>query len=143
MRLLRHQLTLSTAEPIGFVDLTETVRAWVRASGVRDGLLTVTSPHTTARLTVNEQEPRLQADMVRFLAQLAPADAPYAHNLDTVDDRPNAHAHLLGLFLNATETIPVADGDLQLGTWQALFFVELDGPRERRTVQLQLLGVAA
>jgi secondary thiamine-phosphate synthase enzyme len=143
MRLHRHQLTLRTTQPLAFVDLTAEVRAWVRASGVRDGLLTVTSRHTTARLTVNEREPRLQADMVRFLERLAPAGEPYGHNAAPVDDRPNAHAHLLGLFLNATETMPVADGDLLLGAWQSLFFVELDGPREARMVHLQLLDASA
>lgn len=143
MPVHRHHLDLATSQPIEFVDLTDAVVAWVRASGVRDGLLTVSSPHTTARITLNEREARLQEDMVRFLDRLAPADAPYGHNVAPVDDRLNAHAHLLGLFLNATETIPVADGTPQLGRWQALFLVELDGPRPRRTVHLQLLGVDA
>ena len=140
MPILRHSLTLASSAPIEFLDITEPVRAWVRASGVRDGLLTVTSPHTTARITRNERERELQRDMVRFLEQLAPRDADYGHNVAPVDDRLNAHAHLLGLFMPAGETIPVADGDLLLGGWQALFFVELDGPRARREVHLQLLG---
>jgi secondary thiamine-phosphate synthase enzyme len=59
-----------------------------------------------------------------------------------VDDRDNAHSHLLGLFLNASETIPVAGGELVMGGWQSIFFIELDGPRERREVRLQLLGEA-
>ncbi len=140
MRVHRHTLTLATGQPIEILDLTERVRVWVRECGVRDGLLTVTSPHTTARITVNEREARLQEDMVRFLERLAPRDEPYGHNADPVDDRLNAHAHLLGLFMNATESIPVADGDLVLGQWQSLFFVELDGPRAHREVLLQLLG---
>jgi secondary thiamine-phosphate synthase enzyme len=142
MNILHHTLTLASCAPIEFIDLTETVRAWVRASGIRAGLLTVTSPHTTARITRNEREVELQRDMVRFLERLAPADGEYGHNLAPVDDRLNAHAHLLGLFMPAGETIPVADGELVLGAWQALFFVELDGPRERREVHLQLLGAA-
>ncbi len=136
---LRHSITLATTQPIELVDLTDRVRAWVRACGVRDGLLTVMSPHTTARITINEREAELQRDMVRFLQQLAPADEAYGHNAAPVDDRLNAHAHLLGLFLNASETIAIADGDLMLGAWQALFFVELDGPRGHRAVQLQLM----
>jgi secondary thiamine-phosphate synthase enzyme len=143
MLLQRHRLTLRTTAPIAFVDLTAEVGAWVRASGVRDGLLTVTTQHTTARLTVNEREARLQDDMGRFLAQLAPAGGPYRHNEETVDGRPNAHAHLLGLLLSATETIPVVGGALQLGAWQALFLVELDGPRPERSVHLQVMGTAA
>jgi secondary thiamine-phosphate synthase enzyme len=140
MPILRHQLALATTAPIEFIDLTERVRAWVRASCVRDGVLTVTSPHTTARITRNEREPELQRDMVRFLDQLAPAGGDYGHNVAPVDDRLNAHAHLLGLFMPASETIPVTDGELVLGEWQALFLVELDGPRAQREVHLQLLG---
>lgn len=142
MAILRHQLPLATTAPIEFIDLTEAVRAWVRASGIRDGLLTVTSPHTTARITRNEREAELQRDMVGFLQRLAPPDGAYGHNAAPVDDRLNAHAHLLGLFMPASETIPVAGGELLLGSWQALFFVELDGPRERREVHLHLMGPA-
>ena len=137
---LVHRLTLATVHPIEIQDLTDAVRAWVKASGVRHGLLTVMSPHTTARITINEREGELQKDMVRFLEWLAPADGEYGHNRAPVDDRLNAHSHLLGLFLNASESIPVVDGDLLLGGWQSLFFVELDGPRESREVVLHLMG---
>ena len=142
MPIAHHTLALATDAPIAFIDLTDAVRAWVRGTGIRDGLLSVTSPHTTARITRNEREPELQRDMVRFLERLAPAGAAYGHNLAPVDDRLNAHAHLLGLLLPASETIPVAGGELVLGRWQALFFVELDGPRAQREVHLQLLGTA-
>jgi len=136
---LRHALTLETTAPIAILDLTETVRAWVQASGVGDGLLTVLSPHTTARITLNERDPALQRDMVAFLERIAPREGDYEHNLDTVDDRANAHAHLLGLFMPASVSVPVTGGDLELGGWQSLFLVELDGPRTTRTVQLHLL----
>lgn len=142
MPTLHHTLSLDTAHPIELVDLTESVRAWVAGTGVREGLLVVRSPHTTARITLNEREAELQRDMVRFLERLAPAGADYGHDRAPVDDRRNAHAHLLGLFLNASETIPVVAGELELGGWQALFFVELDGPRQRREVRLHLIPTA-
>ena len=142
MTILRRQLTLATSQSIEFIDLTDAVRAWVRATGIRDGLLTVTSPHTTARIARNEREAELQQDMTRFLETIAPPDGSYGHNRAPVDDRLNAHAHLLGLFMPASESIPVADGELVLGSWQALFFVELDGPRAAREVHLQLMGEA-
>jgi len=142
MTILQHTLTFASGTPIEFIDFTEAVRAWVRASEIRDGLLTVTSPHTTARVTRNEREPALQQDMLRFLERLAPAGASYGHDLAPVDDRLNAHSHLLGLLLPASETIPVSDGELLLGGWQALFLVELDGPRPRREVHLHLMGAA-
>jgi secondary thiamine-phosphate synthase enzyme len=81
--------------------------------------------------------------MVTFLKRLVPRDGDYLHNLAPVDDRDNAHAHLIGLFMNASESIPVRDGELLLGGWQSVFFVELDGPRPRREVSLQFIGLFA
>ena len=141
MQVRRHRLQIVSRLPIEVVDITEPVRAWVRETGVRDGLLTLISQHTTARMHINERDAALQRDMVQFLTRLVPRDGPYEHNADTVDGRDNAHAHLLGLFVNASETIPVANGELLLGGWQSVFFIELDGPREQREVQLHLLGV--
>jgi secondary thiamine-phosphate synthase enzyme len=141
-RILTHRLAVATTQPIEILDITEQVRAWVRSTGVTHGLLTVMSPHTTARITVNERETELQRDMIRWLEALAPAAAEYGHNRAPVDDRLNAHAHLLGLIMNASESIPVADAALDLGGWQSLFFVELDGPRPQRDVKLHLLAVA-
>jgi secondary thiamine-phosphate synthase enzyme len=142
MKIVRHQIQLATTDPIQVVDITQEVRDWVSESGIRDGLLTLISHHTTARVNLNEREAQLQRDMVSFLKRLVPRDGDYLHNLAPVDDRDNAHSHLLGLFLNASETIPVAGGELVMGGWQSIFFIELDGPRERREVRLQLLGEA-
>jgi secondary thiamine-phosphate synthase enzyme len=133
-------LEFATAEPIQILDVTETVRDWIASTGIIEGLLTVTSPHTTARVNVNEREAQLQRDMVTFLKRLVPRDGDWLHNLAPVDDRDNAHAHLLGLFMNSSESIPVAGGALVLGGWQSIFFIELDGPRDRRGVDLHLLG---
>ena len=129
MHILRHRIELATAEPIQIIDITGQIRDWVASTGIRDGLLTLISPHTTARVNVNEREAQLQRDMITHLKRLVPRDGDYLHNLAPVDDRDNAHAHLLGLFMNASETIPVADGALLLGGWQSIFFIELDGPR--------------
>lgn len=140
MPVLRHTLAVRTQSAIEFVDVTEAVRAWVAAQGIADGLVTVSTPHTTARVVINERDPALQRDMVRHLQAFVPGDRAYEHNQHTVDGRDNAHAHLAALFMPASESVPVAGGQLQLGAWQALFFVELDGPRERREVQVQVLG---
>ena len=142
MKILRHRIELATIEAIQILDITGQVRDWVTASGVKDGLLTLISPHTTARINVNEREAQLQRDMITYLKRLVPRDGDWLHNLSTVDGRDNAHSHLLGLFMNASETIPVAGGELVLGGWQSIFFIELDGPRELRGVELQILGRA-
>jgi secondary thiamine-phosphate synthase enzyme len=140
MVTLRRQLVRTTTDPICLVDLTGEVLEWVRSAGVRNGLLTVTSMHTTARITCNERDPALQQDMIRFLERLVPADAAYGHNRDAIDGRANTHAHLLGLLMPTSEAIPVIDGHLALGAWQSIFLVELDGPRDRREILLQVIG---
>ena len=140
MPVRRHTIRLETTAPIAFLDISDDVRRWTESQGLRQGLLSVHSPHTTARIVVNERDAALQRDMLRHLARFAPADAEYEHNAQTVDGRDNAHAHLAALYMPASETLHLVDGLLQLGTWQALFFVELDGPRPRRDVHLLLLG---
>ncbi len=141
MKILRHRIELETVEPIQIIDMTEQIRDWVASSGIKDGLLTLISLHTTARVNVNERESELQRDMVTHLKRMVPRDGDYLHNLAPVDGRDNAHAHLLGLFMNSSETIPLSGGELVLGGWQSIFFIELDGPRERRGLELQLLGI--
>jgi secondary thiamine-phosphate synthase enzyme len=133
-------ISLQTTAPIQIVDITEEVRQRCARSGVHDGLVTLLSRHTTASICLNERETQLQRDMVTFLKRLVPRDGDYLHNLAPVDDRDNAHAHLLALFTNASESIPIAGGELLLGGWQSIFFVELDGPRPERSVTLQFLG---
>ncbi len=140
MRVHRHTLSIRTQQPIEFIDISEELRRWTESQGLRNGLLTVSSPHTTARVVINEPDAALQRDMKAQLERFAPADIPYEHNRHTVDGRDNAHAHLAALFMPATESVMLAEGQLQLGAWQAVFFVELDGPRDRREVQLQLMG---
>lgn len=133
-------LTLATTAPIALIDITQEVRAACAETGVRDGLLTLMSRHTTACLNINESEAQLQKDMLTFLKRFVPRDGDYLHNIAPVDDRDNAHAHLLGLMMTASVSIPIIDGELALGTWQSIFFVELDGPREARGLLLQVMS---
>ncbi len=140
MKFFLSKLHLVTTEPIQVLDITAQVIGLLEQSGVRNGLLTLISNHTTAFVNLNELESNLQRDMVEFLRRVAPAGGNYRHDEDPVDDRPNAHAHLAGLFMNATESIPVTDGRLLLGGWQSILFVDLDGPREARTVHVHILG---
>jgi secondary thiamine-phosphate synthase enzyme len=140
MKSIARQIRLATTEPIQLLDITAEVDALLRSVALRDGIVTLMSPHTTSRVNLNERESELQQDMQDFLARLAPRDGDYRHNREPVDGRDNAHSHLLGLFMNATETVPFADGRLLLGGWQSIFFVELDGPRPERVVNAHFLG---
>src|SRR5919108_6005281 len=141
------RLVLETREPIQFLDVTDQVAAFVRESGLRDGMVTVFSRHTTAAVCIQEAEPLLLEDLREFLERNAPSEAHYRHNdfrVRTVhmhdDESPNGHAHCLQLMLGSSESVPVADGELLLGTWQRIFLVELDGPRTSREVLIQALG---
>ena len=139
MKHVFHEIKLNTEQPIEFVDITDSVRDALSNSGIRDGLLTVFSRHTTCAVKVNEKCDRLQLDMQELLEKTVP-NANYKHDSDTVDDRPNGRGHLMSLMLNASETIPVVDGNLLLGNWQSVFFVELDGPRSERGVAVRVIG---
>lgn len=135
------RISLRTSARIEILDITDRIRNVFDRNRIQNGQMTICSTHTTAFVALNESEPLLQRDMVDFLTALVPCDATtYRHNLNPVDGRPNAHSHLLGLFMNASETILVSNGELLLGDWQSIFFVELDGPREERTLRVQLAG---
>ncbi len=132
---------IQTVEPIQFVDLTDIINAHLADNGCVSGQVTVFSRHTTAAIKINEAEELLLADFKTMLARLCPADAHYHHNDMSrrkppiaPDERPNAHSHLMHLLLSTSEHIPVMDGRLALGTWQRVFMVELDGPREREVM---------
>jgi secondary thiamine-phosphate synthase enzyme len=144
---LCRRLEFETREPIQFLDLTEEVINLVRSSGLRNGVVTIFSRHTTAAVCIQEAEPLLLQDLCEFLQRSAPAQAHYRHNdfrVRTVhmhdDESPNGHAHCLQLMLGSSESVPVTQGELLLGTWQRVFLVELDGPRPRREVVLQAIG---
>ena len=142
------QIDLVSTEPIQLLDITDDVAAFSREFGGWHGTISIFSRHTTAAVRIQEDEPLLLQDLREFLTRLAPPDAPYGHNDFRVrtehmhpDERPNGHSHCLHLLLGASALVPVVAGVLQLGTWQRIFVVELDGPRADRQVQLHLTGL--
>ncbi|HPQ81173.1 MAG TPA: secondary thiamine-phosphate synthase enzyme YjbQ [bacterium] len=133
------EISFDTKGAVEFIDLTERVRNIFAESGVRDGQVSVFTRHTTTAIKVNERCERLQHDMTSFLERVVPR-APYRHDEATVDGRANARGHIISLLLGASETVPAAEGRLLLGDWQSIFFVELDGPRRRRSVFVTVTG---
>lgn len=133
-------ITLSTDEHLKFIDITDKVKGALAKSDIANGILNVYCNHTTASITINERCPRLQRDMEELLKKIAPRDDAYQHNVDTVDGRANAHSHLMSLMLNSSESMPVTDGEMRIGEWQCVFFIELDGPREGREVFISVMG---
>jgi len=130
-------ITLSTKQPRECIDLTAQVAEVVRRSGVRRGICQIYSLHATASIVVNENaDPNIGIDLLTALDRAVPQRAGWLH--DRIDD--NAQSHILAAILGPSETVPVEDGKLLLGTWQAILLVELDGPRAERRVAVQVLG---
>ena len=147
-RLLCEAIEYETTDAPQFVDITDDISRIVTASGIQFGQVTAFSQHTTAAVKINENEPLLLRDLARVLRQFAPPTAYYEHNDFTrrtvnmnEDECANGHAHVQHLFLSSSETIPVVDGRITLGTWQRVFLVELDHPRLRR-VLVNVVGAA-
>ena len=146
MQLVSHYLTFDTTEAIDILDITADIQQQVTATGVTQGHVVAFSCHTTTALTVNEAEERLLVDIKTYLRKLAPPQNRYLHNdlhlRDVPPDEPiNAHSHLMAMTLGNSETVPILDGQLALGTYQSIMLVDLDGPRQGRTVLIQICGV--
>lgn len=121
---MRIRVESTTREQL--LDITARVQEQVAASGIRDGTVHLWSLHTTCALTVNEgADPDVARDIVEFLRRLVPRDAPFRHA------EGNSDAHLKVAFLGPGLTLLVEGGRLVLGTWQAVFLAEFDGPRPR------------
>ncbi len=120
-------IEIQTSSRAELIDITDRVRAMVGQSGIENGICVISTRHTTSGIIINENERGLRKDILEMLEALVPEDKSYAHN--QIDN--NAHSHLRAVLLGMSETIPIEDGHLVLGTWQSIFFVELDGPRTR------------
>jgi len=108
------------------VDITAEVRRVISQSGVRNGLCHVFVPHTTAAVTINEKaDPAVARDITSALERLVPPDDAYRH------EEGNSDAHVKSTLVGASEFLVVHEGSPVLGTWQAVFFCEFDGPRSR------------
>jgi secondary thiamine-phosphate synthase enzyme len=121
-------MRIDTNRAVELIDITDDVLAEVYKSSIQNGICLVSTTHTTTAIIINENEPGLLSDMFNLLNKLVPPGAGYNH--DRIDN--NADSHLRAMLLGSSETVPIVDGKLVLGTWQRIFFVELDGPRQRK-----------
>lgn len=140
MALHRHLLDLNTQKSIEVIDITASVRDFVKTIRLKEGFLHLASQHTTMGLVVNERCESLQKDLVDFLGRLAPPRASYRHDEVAGDGRPNTHSHLLAHLIPSQVTLVVSGGEPELGSWQSIFAIELDGPRRSRKIHLTALG---
>ena len=122
----------------GFVDLTADVAKFVREAGAHEGAVTLFIRHTSASLTIQENaDPSVLADLETALARLAPEDFAWTHDTEGRDDMP---AHVKTMLTGVSLQIPVLNGELALGTWQAIYLVEHRSRPHARDVVLQFLG---
>jgi secondary thiamine-phosphate synthase enzyme len=129
-----HTLRLSTTRPNEMVNITAQIQNLVTQSGVKRGLCLIHAPHTTAGIAVQEGfDPDVTRDILASLGALVPRQGDYQHA------EGNSDAHIKALMTGSSQTLPVEYGKLQLGRWQAVFFCEYDGPRER-SVWVQIVA---
>ncbi|NOT62244.1 MAG: YjbQ family protein [Acidobacteria bacterium] len=135
-------LQIATDERVQLKNLTTELAAFVERAAVRDGVLHVSSLHTTAGFVLNETQDALLADVKTLFEQIAPRNVYYQHNDGALSDcsRKNADAHLRALVVGHSLSIPVENGKLKLGQWQQVLFSEFDGPNQRK-VHLQVMGI--
>jgi len=128
MKNARDILEIRTQQRLEIQDITTELEGILSRSGVKDGLLNVFSRHSTSGVVINENESGLVEDFKLSLEKIIPQGAGYQH--DHIDN--NADSHIRGFLLGGSQTVPVENGRMMLGTWQSVFFVELDGPRHRK-----------
>lgn len=126
---------IRTYQKCCMVNITASIREVLKESGLRDGIVVVDCPHTTAGMTINENaDPDVVRDLLKALEAMVP-------QIDYQHAEGNSPAHLKASLMGNSVTVPVAHGELALGTWQGIYFCEFDGPRTRR-FYVQTIGDA-
>jgi secondary thiamine-phosphate synthase enzyme len=120
-------ISINTSSPEEFRDITSSVEEKVKKSGIKDGIVTVFVPHTTAAVTINENaDPSVTQDIISTLDKIIPPRGNYSHM------EGNSHAHIKSSLIGSSRQIIISGGRLKLGTWQGIYFCEFDGPRNRQ-----------
>lgn len=135
MSIIHDMIHINTNQNVEVINITSNVNDIIRKHDTTNGLVNLSTKHTTSSIMINEDEEGLKKDYVKFLEKIVPNDN-YLH--DRIDN--NATSHLKAMLTTPTQTLPIIDGKISLGTWQSIFFVELDGPRSNRTINIMIIG---
>ncbi len=133
MTVKTHSFKINTNKNFEIIDITSKVNELV---DIEEGIISIFSKHSTSAIVVNENEQGLLSDFELMLSNLVTDKYSYQH--DRIDN--NAKSHLKSFLLSSSECLPVKNSKLDLGTWQSVFFIELDGPRSSRTITLTMVG---
>lgn len=140
MVIISKSLKISSSSNFQIMDITRDVVAVLneinKENKMDNGIVNIFTKHSTSAIRVNENEKGLLLDFEEALKDIVKETDNYKH--DFIDN--NAASHIRAFLLGSSETIPIVDGRLDLGTWQSIFLVELDGPRSNRTVELTFIG---
>ena len=132
---MKKTFTISTTSRVELIDITSKVASFVRDSGVNSGICLVYVPHTTAAVTINENaDPSVVRDIKAELNKIIPFDDGYTHM------EGNSAAHIKATLVGPSEAIPISNSQLELGTWQGIYFCEFDGPRTRTFIVTIIKG---
>lgn len=140
--MIKHEtLKVATEDRLQFMDLTKRIRDRLQRYNIKEGLVILSSLHTTTALFINEWQEALLHDLRVLLDRLVRERDGYRHDDQRYSDcdRGNAHSHLRSVLLSRQLSVPVVDGEMALGTFQSIIFAELDGPRERH-IHLQVIA---
>ena len=138
--LIKKSLKIDSHSNFQIIDITSDVFAVLNEINNKkdnpvSGIVNIFTKHSTSAIVINENENGLLNDFEKILKEVVPENDNYKH--DRIDN--NAASHLRAFLLGSSETIPIAEGKLDLGTWQSVFFIELDGPRRNRTIDLTFI----
>jgi len=129
-------LKLKTDKNKELIKITSEIENFVSKKDVKEGLCIVFSLHVTGSIIINENEPWLIEDFLDNIERILPRDLAYKHN---VHDN-NAASHIAASLFSPSQILIIDKGKLQKGTWQDIFFLELDGPRKERKIKIKIIG---
>ena len=137
MALYQKTLEINTL-PKSFLDITNDVQAFVSESGLANGVCSLFIKHTSASLVIQENyDPTVRQDFETIFSKLVPEDFPYVHNMEGKDDMP---AHVRSALTSTSESIPVVNSKLSLGTWQGIYIWEHRDQTHNRKVIVSMVG---
>jgi len=137
MALYQKTLEINTS-PKSFLDITKKVQVFVSKSGIDNGVCSLFIKHTSASLVIQENyDPSVRQDFETIFSKLVPEDFPYIHNMEGKDDMP---AHIRSALTSTSETVPVVNGKLSLGTWQGIYLWEHRDQTHNRKVMVSMVG---